>query len=92
MPDVQQDCAACDEAGGLCEAHGAETRAKFTALVQEVVADVLEGVVSQVPHGPAAVANQALAHARAWKCEERIQRAIDEALAMSVDAEDLPRC
>jgi predicted metal-dependent hydrolase len=86
------ECPACTEAGGICEEHEAEARAKFTALVQEAVADVLEGVVGQVPNGPAAVANQALAHARAWKCEERIQRAIDEALAMSVDAEDLPRC
>ena len=86
------DCAACDAAGGLCEEHESALRAKFKATVQDVVGDVLASIVAQVPHGPAAVANQALAHARAWHIEERIQRAIDEALALSVDERDLPRC
>ena len=92
MPDAT-DCHACATAqDGLCDTHVEEYRARFRALVTDAVGDVLEAIVAQVPNGPAAVANAALAHARAWGCEERIQRAIDETLAMSVAAEDLPRC
>ena len=82
MPDAA-DCPTCTEAGGLCKEHEEAARAKFRACVVQAVGDVLEAMVAHVPHGPAAVANAALAHARAWGCEDRIERAVRQSCALS---------